>query len=243
MNIKMQLSGIKFFKAYGPKNAKALTLVELLVSIMIVGLLIVGFYGFETFTNTQVIDADKRAKVQNQLAYCLEHMSKYISRANGNVSNPPIKLYPSSISPTGFQVRFDCGTLADAQAQTPSDLTNDVWIYYTLSGNDLSVGCQTGLGADCVTSLSCRSDAVPEAEVLSTKIISGFYNGVMPVNPDKGFYVEIDDQGSPLVDQGNLVKIGLVGRYDPTKPVDSGKLVNPQVEAKTKIICNSSSSS
>lgn len=200
-------------------NSKALTLVELLVSVMIVGMLIVGFYGFETFTNTQVIDADRRAKVQNQLAYCLEHMSKYIQRANGDVSNPPIKLYPTAGPPwTGFQVRFDCNA-----TQTPSDLTDDVWIYYTLSGNNLSVGC----------SGTCAS--VP-AEVLSTKILANFINDILPPGAPNGFYVTVTAQG-------NIANIGLVGRYDPTKPVDTGtRLVNPQVEAKTKIICNSSSS-
>ena len=41
--------------------------------------------------------------------------------------------------------------------------------------------------------------------------------------------------------QGNLVGIDLVGRYDPTKPVSGTRFANPQVEVKTQIICNSSS--
>ena len=217
----MENSRVKSWGLFSLKTIKSLTLVELMVSVMIVGMMIVGFYGFETFTNTQVIDSDRRAKVQNQLSYCLEHMSKYIQRANGDTSNPPIKLYPNAGPPyTGFQVRFDCNA-----TQTPSVLTDDVWIYYTLAGNNLSVGSTGGC-------------ALVPAEVLATKILDNFSNTVLPFYPapTAGFYVVVDAGG-------NLVNIALVGRYDPTRPVDSGtSFVNPQVEAKTRIICNSSSS-
>lgn len=209
---------------YPLDTVKSLTLIELLVSIIIVSMIVLSFYSLETFSHGQMINSERRAKVQNQLAYALEHMSKYVQQANGDRNNPPIKLYPDLGVKTGFQIRYDCNA-----TQTPSDLTNDVWIYYTLSGNTLSAVCS---GANCG---SCSSDRpVPPVfpgEVLSNKIIANFDNSIMPANPTKGFYVQVDSLG-------NLVDVGLVGRYD-TSSLPS--LSNPQVEMKSKIICNNSS--
>ena len=197
------------------KKTRGLTLIELLVSLIILSLIIVGIYNIETFSNSQVIDSDHRAKVQNDLAFALEHMSKYIQQGNGNITNPAIVLVAGS----GFKVRVDLNS-----PQTPSDLSDDAWVSYLLSGNNLNTSC-TG---------SCSTFS---AETLSKRIVSGFSNSVMPVGPASGFYVSID----PL---GNLVDIGLVGRYDPTKPVISAttRFINPQIEMKTRVISNSSSS-
>ncbi len=199
----------------------ASSLIELVISIVIVGSLILAFFNFEAFTRMQVVDGDKRAKVQSQLVLTLEHMSKYIQQAGGDELNPPIELYPDDVDPTGFQVRYDCN-----QPQTPDDLTDDIWIYYTLNSttHELSVAC-SGICAK-----------VP-AEVLSTKIIGEFVNDLMPLSPvSDGFYAQIDAQG-------NYIDIGLAGRYNPALPVATGtNFSNPQVEIKTKVICNSSSS-
>lgn len=224
MNKRIGLAWFKFLGFRGLKNIKSLSLVELMISIMAVAIMVLSFYSLETYGHQQVTSADRRAKVQSQLAYCLEHMSKYVQQANGDKNNPPIKLYPDEGTKTGFQVRFDCNSAQQSPTQqTPFDLTNDVWVYYTLSGNSLSVGC----------SGTCA--AVP-AEVLSTKIVANFNNSVLPDSPTDGFYVEVD----PL---GSFVDVGLVGRYDPDQvPVTAAeRLANPQVEIKTRLICNNSS--
>lgn len=207
-------------------TTKSLTLIELIVSIIIVTMTVLSFYSLETFSHGQMINSERRVRVQNQLAYALEHMSKYVQQANGDKNNPPIIYYPNPLTPTGFQVKYDCNSI-----QTPSDSTDDVWIYYTLnsSNHELSTGCS---GANCG---SCSPDRpVPPVfpgEVLSNKIIANFDNSIMPANPTKGFYVQVDSLG-------NLVDVGLVGRYDTSS---SSALANPQVEMKTKIICNNSS--
>ncbi len=208
-------------------TTKSITLIELIVSIIIVTMMVLSFYSLEIFSQGQVINSERRAKVQNQLAYVLEHMSKYVQQANGDKNNPPIIYYPNPpAAPTGFQVRYDCKSI-----QTPSDLTDAVWVYYTLnsSTHELSTGCS---GANCG---SCSPDRpvppVSPGEVLSNKIIANFNNSIMPANPTDGFYVKVDPSG-------NLVDIGLVGRYDTS---NSSSLTNPQVEMKTKIICNNSS--
>jgi len=191
---------------------KSITLLELLISILIVTIMILSFYSLQTFSQGQVINSERRAKVQNQLVYALEHMSKYVQQASGNKNNPPIVLTVS-----GFQVRVDFDN-----PQTPSDLANDAWVSYSLSGNTLSASCSGSARCPFVT------------ETLSNKIIGNFVaDTIMPNSPTDGFYVKVD----PL---GNLVDIGLVGRYDTSQPYTlATRSTNPQVEMKTKIICNS----
>lgn len=191
-------------------TSRSLTLVELLISLLIVSIMVLSFYGLETFSHGQMINSERRAKVQNQLAYALEHMTKYVQQANGDKNNPAIVL-----TGFGFQVRVDLNN-----PQTPSDLTDDAWVSYSLSGNTLSTSCSGSARCPFVT------------ETLSSKIIGNFVaDTIMPNNPTNGFYVKVDPSG-------NLVDVGLVGRYYTSSPAT---LANPQVEMKTKIICNNSS--
>jgi Tfp pilus assembly protein PilE len=202
------------------KNIRSVSLIELISTLMILSLIIMGIYNIESFSTAQVIDSDRRARVQNNLSYCLEHMGKYIEQANGDINNPPIEKLQTGY---GFRVRVDFNS-----PQTPEKLNDDVWINYYLSGNTLQTSC-TAIGTG-----SCNTYT---QESLSNKIVSDFSDTVMPNNPDKGFYVYVD----PL---GNLVNIGLVGRFDPTKDVISSttRSPNPQVEMKSKNISFSSSS-
>jgi Tfp pilus assembly protein PilV len=207
------------------KKTKSVTLVELIISILIVALMVLSFYSLETFSHKQVINADRRTKVQNSLSYCLQHMSKYVQQASGYKSDSGIQLIAN-----GFKVRVDSYLFQNPPILPTTDLNDDVWISYTLSGNALSTSC-TPFGTG-----SCGS-FLPE--VLSNYIVAGFNNNVLPVIPvysaSNGFYVQIDALG-------NFVDVGLVGRYYPTVlPTRATKLTNPQVAIQTKLICNNSS--
>ncbi len=205
-------------KKIARESIKSITLIELLVSIVILSIMVLIIYGIYTFSHSQVLNADRRTKVQNELTYALEHMSKYVQQANGDTNNPPIKVYPNPPeTQTGFQVRVDFNN-----PQTPSSLADDAWISYYLSGNILTAAC-SGTGCPFVS------------EALSNRVIANFIDGIMPNSPTDGFYVKIDSSGS-------LVDIGLVGRYKPTEDTSlATRFTNPQVEIKTKIICNNSS--
>jgi hypothetical protein len=240
MNKRIGLIWFRFLGFKGLKNIKSVSLIELLISIMVLAIMVLSFQSLETYGHTQVMSADRRTKVQNSLAYCLEHMSKYVQQASGNKNYPPIKLYPDTPPYTGFQVRFDCGApWATGNAltpQTPSDLNDDVWIYYTLNSltHELIVGCS---GLNCG---KCSPEhLVPvNPESLSKKIVANFNNSVLPVSPTDGFYVVVN--ADPLV--GNFVDVGLVGRYYPDQdPTATTRLTNPQVAIKTRLNCNNSS--
>jgi hypothetical protein len=192
-------------------NTKAITLSELLISIMIIGMMIISFYSLETFSHEKVISSDRRTKVQNALAYCMDSMGKAVLKGNGNKGNPPIALYPTGGPYTGFQVRVD---LHDPQ--TPTNLADDTWVYFSLSGNQL----------------------ICNGEVLTSKILTNFNNSAMPASPTDGFYVLIDNTVG--LTSGYSVEAGLFGRYDPAEAYN--RTTNPQVAMKTKLFCNNSSS-
>jgi len=209
-------------KKSGRKDTRSITLVELIVSIIIVSIMVLIVYGIYTYPHSQVLNAERRTKVQNELAFALEHMSKHVQQANGDTDNPPIKAYPDPGTQTGFQVRLDFN-----DPQTPSDLTDDAWVSYSLSGNTLSTACTAEAAGTCGSFVN---------ENLSDKIIANFVSGTMPNDPDNGFYVSIDPSG-------NIVEAGLVGRLYPNEnPTTAAmRLLNPQVEMKAKILCNNAS--
>jgi len=193
--------------------SKAITMIELIVSMLIVSIVVLSFYSMQTFSHGQVVNSERRSKIQNELTYAIEHMSKYVHQAVGNMNNHAIVS-----TAAGFKVRVDLGI-----PQTPSSLV-DTWITYTLSGNTLSVACSGSVNCPFVT------------EELSNRIIDNFVaDTLMPINPANGFYVKVD----PL---GALVDIGLVGRYNPLIAYSAlTKSTNPQVEIKTKVICSNCS--
>ena len=198
------------------KNIKGITFVELLISLIVVSIMVLSFYSLETYGHRQVMIADRRVKVQNDLAYALEHMSKYIQKANGNTNNPAIEI----LTGTSFKVRVDF-----RDPQIPSDLSN-AWVTYSLVSNSLSANC------DDVISGTCPSADAWGPTLLSNRITTFTPTlGAAPLNN----IIEIDLVGlyDPLKPISNT-GVNLITRKT--------EFVNPQVAMKTKIICNSSSS-
>ncbi|MDD5116467.1 MAG: prepilin-type N-terminal cleavage/methylation domain-containing protein [Candidatus Omnitrophica bacterium] len=186
------------------------SLIELIISIVLISLVLLGFFSVELFSRHHVISSDRRTKLQNELSYSIEYMSKYVQQSCGDFNNPPITAYPVSGVQTGFRVRVDLNT-----PQTPNDLTDDTWINFYLDSHQL----KTSQGA--VT------------ENLAENIISNFDPYIMPASPDKGFYAYITDQGT-------AIDIGLVARYDPSSAASSDnpqvsmktRLVSPSASAQ-----------
>lgn len=63
---------------------KAVTLLELLISIVLLSIIIFGFANIDFFSQAQVNLASRRAKLQNEVSFTLSHMAKNVSRAIGN---------------------------------------------------------------------------------------------------------------------------------------------------------------
>ena len=175
-----------------PRKKTGLSLIELLVSVILMSLVLLGFFSIDTFSKNHVVTSDRRAKVQNDILYALEHMSKYVQRSSGNLNRNAIQ----SLG-TGFRVYIDL-------RNTPSVFTDDGYIDYTLSANTLTATC-TPNGGTC---------PFASPEQLTNKIISGVVgNSSMPEPPVNGFYIRINNQGT-------AIDIGLAGRYIPAQAAD-----------------------
>ena len=105
-----------------------ITLLELIIAISLLGVLALAFTSIQSFSQYHAIGSDRRAKVQNELSFVLEHIAKNIQRASGDYNNPPIQTVAN-----GFRVRVDVNT-----TPTPSTYADDTWYNYVLSGNTLS---------------------------------------------------------------------------------------------------------
>jgi hypothetical protein len=185
-------------------------LIELIVCMVLVSLVMLGFFSVELFSRHHVISSDRRVKLQNELSYSIEYMSKYVQQSCGNFNSPPITAYPVSGVQTGFRVRVDLN-----EPQTPNNLSDDTWVNFYLDGHQL------------------KSSQGGNVENLADNIISDFDDYIMPAYPDKGFYAYITDQGT-------AIDIGLVARYEPASPVSTDnpqismktRLVSPSSSAQ-----------
>lgn len=71
-------------------HRSGITLMELLIAIVLLSVVVLAVSSIDLFSRYHVITSDRRARLQNELSYTLEHMTKEISKAVGNrqVQNP-----------------------------------------------------------------------------------------------------------------------------------------------------------
>jgi len=167
------------------------SLIELIMSIVLMSLVVLGFFSIELFSRQHVIGAEERSKVQNEISYAIEYMSKYVQQASGDINNPPITRYPASGTQSGFRARVDLNS-----PKTPNNLTDDTWANFYLSGNTII------------------SNVSGVSTTLTSRVVTGFSAATMPASPTSGFYVNITDNGA-------AVDIGLVGRHNPAVAVSA----------------------
>jgi len=107
------------------QNIKSSTILELLISMIILSILVIIFAAIELFSHTHVLTIDRRAKVQNDLAYIMEHSTKQIAKAIGNTqinSNEIIKISTiagDDIAAIKFYVDVDSDGNRDDDAASP----------------------------------------------------------------------------------------------------------------------------
>ncbi|MFA5362351.1 MAG: prepilin-type N-terminal cleavage/methylation domain-containing protein [Candidatus Omnitrophota bacterium] len=87
-------------------NRKAVSLIELLISLMILSLVILGFSCLDLFSSGQVSLANKILKTQNEAAYITEFMAKQTIKAVGDANVPPVRMF-NDADETGVVFRID----------------------------------------------------------------------------------------------------------------------------------------
>jgi len=177
------------------KPLRSFTLIELLIVLIILFIMVFTFYTLENYGHSQLMRAQRRTKVQNELALATEHMSKYVQQTTGNINNPGIVTTGANL-----QVRVDFN-------QTPGNLVDDGWVNYALDTVDphvLKVDC---IGAAC----SFGTGHGETAEELSNKIVNFVVtiNNVNSVDIDlRGRYnpaATVDNYKNPEVEMNTQV--------------------------------------
>jgi len=100
----------------------------LLICLVLIGMVIMGFYSIELFSQYHLLTSDRRAKLQNDSTYILEHMVKKLSLAIGDSSNATVTRYPAGV---GIRVRLDTGTVTGAID------ANDMFADYCLVNSEI----------------------------------------------------------------------------------------------------------
>ncbi len=99
-----------------------LTIFELLIALVLLSLIILGFMNFDLFTHNQVLTADYRGNLQNELSFLVEHMHKNFSRAIGNEmangNNTVVRVVDDGIDNITMSIYVDVN--GDGQRQTPA---------------------------------------------------------------------------------------------------------------------------
>ncbi|MCM8797489.1 MAG: prepilin-type N-terminal cleavage/methylation domain-containing protein [Candidatus Omnitrophica bacterium] len=148
------------------KIQSGISLIEMLVTLVLLSILVLGVSSIDVFSHYHLFTADRRAKLQNEVSYLLEHMAKNLLLAIGNPAlgesvvdtSSPVSGYSSALH-----------VYVDANASGSRD-TDDYWVAY---GFNNSVGavryCGNCSGNPCTT---CNI----EWENISTRISSCSWN-------------------------------------------------------------------
>ena len=127
------------------KFFRAVTLLELLIAIVLLSIVVLAIGNIQIFSRYHVITADRRAKLQNEASFALEHITKNIGKAIGNRDDWPVKIYNDA---NGIMVRIDSngsGRTESVNITAVNSTTNvayvvlpaDKWIAYRRSGSTI----------------------------------------------------------------------------------------------------------
>lgn len=142
-------------------NAKAITLIELIVSIILLGMVVIGFFSIDLFSRQQLISTDRNARLQNEAVYVLSHINKQLTMAIGDINTFPLIFTNTSGMTSFIQATIDA---------TPDGLRN--------FANDANVSyCYNNAGCNHVAvpytiyyNSNISASTVPPAEMLASHV-------------------------------------------------------------------------
>ena len=190
----------------------SVTLLELLISIVLIGLVILGLSNIESFCRNQLLSSDRRLKVQNEASFVLDHMAKQIMTA---VNKPgfDVIIFPTTQS---FRVSVDAnrnGVLDELGSGN-----EDNWIAYS---NDTNIGelryCANMSFNNSINALGACDNG--SWETLSRHVTSA-------MNSAKIIYSN----------SNNYVEINITACADPGSANPCGGMRNPSVNMKSSVI-------
>lgn len=204
---------------------RGITLVELLISIVLLSIIVLGLSNIDLFSRSHVISSDRRAKISNDASLALEHMGKYIMNAFGNEISDGANSVVSVVanSPPG-----DDGNTIRFKIDSDNNGTADTWRAYLYHNNSATSGknqiwyCPQCSDSTCVT---CTTHTWGDTNY-PQDIIARNINGFTPSKP-------VD--GSSRLNK-NYVTIEIQACWDPAESHYScGTPNNPSVNMKADI--------
>ena len=141
---------------------KSITLLELIIGISLLIVIILGVTAFDVASRYFLKSSERKSQIINELNFILEHLSKNINQAVGDISNPGIVKVEQN-SRVLLHLRQDV-------LRTPNDYSDDLWVTY--------VYYTTSSGADSYTlafwPLRQNRNSLPlnSREVLSSRVVS-----------------------------------------------------------------------
>jgi Tfp pilus assembly protein PilW len=188
-----------------PDKNKSVTLMELLIVMVIFSLIIAGITSINVFSRHHVVSSDRRTRVQNEVSFCLEHITKQGLRAIGNESIYGVNSAVSIVANSSLSF------FVDSNSDGRKD-SSDTWVSYTFNPSTYRLA----FCANCGSSPVCVCSAA-NTEVLSDKIVA--------FNPAKvaGFT------------QGNHIEVSVTARWDPSQPSAAATSENPEMNMRSSI--------
>ena len=194
-------------------NNKGVTLLELLIAISIFALIVVGFSSIDTFSRYHLITSDKKAKLQNDASYVLEHMAKEINKAIGDVNQAPIDTSTKIAGDDAIRAWIDYNQNGKRDTY-PTD--RQIAYRFTDATGPPSGQYQIWYYSSCVGP-NCNLAGSSSPEVISSKI-------------------SLADLGSTYSSGNDYVEVQLTACDDPDgSPVACGGLDNLSVNMKNRI--------
>jgi prepilin-type N-terminal cleavage/methylation domain-containing protein len=192
-----------------PIFKRGLTLIELIISVILLGVVVMGFFGLDTFTREQLIATERREQIQNEAYLILSHMSKQLTQAIGDVQNPPVGISSVGLNTSEFAVYTDSS--GDGILNTAVD--NHIKYCYNYNG----CGCAYGTYTFAFTP---RDNPAPSVagEVLSNRVryfnATLLFNNMVLINLstcwDPANITTCGTPKNPAVNLTSIVKMPLV---------------------------------
>jgi len=216
------------------RRLRGITLVELLISIVLLSIIVLGLGSIDLFSRSHVISSDRRVRISNDASLALEHMGKQIMNAFGNEiidgANSVVSVVANSPpSDDGNTIRF--------KIDSDNNGTADTWRAYlyhnklATSGKNQIWYCPQCLDSTCVTCTTHTWGDTNYPDDIIAKNISGF----TPCKP------LVDGTCCPSPYTGcvlgkNYVTITIQACWDPAESHYScGTPNNPSVNMKADI--------
>jgi hypothetical protein len=214
-------------------HKRAITLLELLLAISLLGVVALGMASLDIFSRYYLRSIERSSLVQNELAYVLDHMAKIIGvgvfgGAIGDLNNPPLKIYRVPNEGWILKVFIDKNRNGRKDPEP-----QDMWVAYQLRVYD-QPQYQLWFWHPCVGD-TCNGGG-SSYSVLSKRIKGCCQeyegNGELALR----FAMNTGDPNNPYDPTKNYVDIRLGGCYDPfQRESPCGSPENPKVYMYTRI--------